>query len=81
VTVPTDGGTVLRSRLFIKYVVLLIAGVSLVLVANAVLDVYEFFRFSRQALERRGILSKSAIRFQEQRFVANDTIEEVPHWR
>ena len=37
-TVPTDGGTVVRSRLFIKYVVLFVAVVSLVLIANAVFD-------------------------------------------
>ena len=52
VTVPTNGGTVLRSRLFIKYVVLFVAVVSLALVANAVFDVYFSYQEQKTSLVR-----------------------------
>ena len=52
VTVPTDGGTVVRSRLFIKYVVLFVAVVSLVLIANAVFDVYFSYQEQKASLVR-----------------------------
>ena len=52
VTVPTDGGTVVRSRLFIKYVVLFVAVVSLVLIANAVFDVYFSYQAQKASLVR-----------------------------
>src|SRR6476660_2715050 len=51
-TVPTDGGTVVRSRLFIKYVVLFVAVVSLVLIANAVFDVYFSHKEQKASLVR-----------------------------
>jgi hypothetical protein len=52
VTVPTDGGTVVRSRLFIKYVTLFVAVVSLVLIANAVFDVYFSYQEQKASLVR-----------------------------
>ena len=52
VTVPTVGGTVVRSRLFIKYVVLFVAVVSLVLIANAVFDVYFSYQEQKASLVR-----------------------------
>ena len=52
VTVPTDGGTVVRSRLFIKYVVLFVAVVSLTLIANAVFDVYFSYQEQKASLVR-----------------------------
>src|SRR3984957_13717986 len=52
VTVPTGGGTVVRSRLFIKYVVLFVAVVSLVLIANAVFDVYFSYQEQKASLVR-----------------------------
>ena len=52
VTPPTDGGTVVRSRLFIKYVVLFVAVVSLVLIANAVFDVYFSYQEQKASLVR-----------------------------
>jgi hypothetical protein len=52
VTVPTDGGTVVRSRLFIKYVTLFVAVVSVVLIANAVFDVYFSYQEQKASLIR-----------------------------
>ena len=52
VTVPTDGGTVVRSRLFIKYVVLFVAVVSLALIANGVFDVYFSYQEQKASLVR-----------------------------
>jgi signal transduction histidine kinase len=52
VTVPTDGGTVVRSRLFIKYVVLFVAVVSFALIANAVFDVYFSYQEQKASLVR-----------------------------
>src|SRR5580693_2907288 len=52
VTVPTDVGTVVRSRLFIKYVMLFVAVVSLVLIANAVFDVYFSYQEQKASLVR-----------------------------
>ena len=37
---PAAGASIVRSRLFIKYVVLFVAVVSVALIANAVFDVY-----------------------------------------
>src|ERR1700722_13714584 len=52
VTVPTQGGTVVRSRLFIKYVVLFVAVVGLALVANGAFDVYFSYQEQKTSLVR-----------------------------
>src|SRR5258705_10828406 len=49
---PAAGTSILRSRLFIKYVVLFVAVVSLVLIANAVFDVYFSYQEQKTSLVR-----------------------------
>src|SRR6476646_3860529 len=49
---PAASASIVRSRLFIKYVVLFVAVVSLVLIANAVFDVYFSYQEQKAALVR-----------------------------
>jgi hypothetical protein len=50
---PAAGTSIVRSRLFIKYVVLFVAVVSLALVANGVFDVYFSYQEQSRASPRR----------------------------
>ena len=49
---PASGASILRSRLFIKYVVLFVAVVGLALVANGVFDVYFSYQEQKTSLVR-----------------------------
>src|SRR6478672_8986341 len=49
---PAAGTSIVRSRLFIKYVVLFVAVVSLALVANGVFDVYFTYQEQKASLVR-----------------------------
>ena len=49
---PTVGTAIVRSRLFIKYVVLFVAVVSVALIANAVFDVYFSYQEQKMSLVR-----------------------------
>ena len=49
---PAAGTSIVRSRLFIKYVVLFVAVVSLALVANGVFDVYFSYQEQKASLVR-----------------------------
>ncbi len=49
---PAVGASIIRSRLFIKYVVLFVAVVSLALIANAVFDVYFSYQEQKASLVR-----------------------------
>jgi signal transduction histidine kinase len=49
---PAAGASIIRSRLFIKYVVLFVAVVSLALIANAVFDVYFSYQEQKASLVR-----------------------------
>ena len=51
-TAPTAGASIVRSRLFIKYVVLFVAVVSLALIANALFDVYFSYQEQKGSLVR-----------------------------
>jgi signal transduction histidine kinase len=52
VPTPAAGASIIRSRLFIKYVVLFVAVVSLALIANAVFDVYFSYQEQKASLVR-----------------------------
>jgi signal transduction histidine kinase/DNA-binding response OmpR family regulator len=49
---PAAGASIVRSRLFIKYVVLFVAVVSAALIANAVFDVYFSYQEQKKSLVR-----------------------------
>ena len=49
---PPSGASILRSRLFIKYVVLFVAVVGVALVANGVFDVYFSYQEQKSSLVR-----------------------------
>jgi signal transduction histidine kinase/DNA-binding response OmpR family regulator len=49
---PAAGASIVRSRLFIKYVVLFVAVVSVALIANAVFDVYFSYQEQKTSLVR-----------------------------
>ena len=51
-TAPTASASIVRSRLFIKYVVLFVAVVSLALIANALFDVYFSYQEQKASLVR-----------------------------
>src|SRR6202045_4402107 len=51
-TTPAAGASIVRSRLFIKYVILFVAVVSLALVANGVFDVYFSYQEQKASLVR-----------------------------
>ena len=51
-TAPEAGASIVRSRLFIKYVVLFVAVVSLALIANALFDVYFSYQEQKASLVR-----------------------------
>jgi two-component system, NtrC family, sensor kinase len=48
-TAPTASASIVRSRLFIKYVVLFVAVVSLALIANALFDIYFSYQEQKSA--------------------------------
>ena len=51
-TTPAAGASIVRSRLFIKYVILFVAVVSLALVANGAFDVYFSYKEQKASLVR-----------------------------